>query len=40
MGSPLGPSLANVFLAHYESIWLSNCPDELNLRIVKDMLIL
>ena len=28
MGSPLGPSLANAFLAHYEQIWLSDCPDE------------
>ena len=28
MGSPLGPSLANAFLAHYEQIWLNNCPDE------------
>ena len=26
MGSPLGPTLANVFLSHYESIWLENCP--------------
>ena len=28
MGFPLGPSLANVFLAHYEQIWLNDCPDE------------
>ena len=28
MGSPLGPSLANTFLAHYEQIWLNDCPDE------------
>ena len=28
MGSPLGPSLANAFLAHYEQIWLNDCPDE------------
>ena len=28
MGSPLGPSLANAFLAHYEQIWLNYCPDE------------
>ena len=26
MGSPLGPTLANLFLCHYESIWLDNCP--------------
>ena len=27
IGSPLGPSLANAFLAHYKKIWLINCPD-------------
>ena len=26
MGSPLGPTLANVFLSHFENIWLENCP--------------
>ena len=26
MGSPLGPTLANIFLCHYEEIWLQNCP--------------
>ena len=25
MGSPLGPTLANIFLCHYEDIWLHNC---------------
>ena len=24
--SPLGPTLANVFLCHYEKIWLNECP--------------
>ena len=28
MGSPLGPSLANAFLAHYEQIWLNYSLDE------------
>ena len=28
MGSPLGPILANVFLCHYETEWLENCPAE------------
>ena len=28
MGSSLGPSLANIFLAHYEQIWLNDCSDE------------
>ena len=28
MGSPLGPTLANVFLCYHEKIWLQNCPSE------------
>ena len=28
MGSPLGLSLANAFLAHHEQNWLDNCPLE------------
>ena len=28
MGSSLGPSMANIFLCHYETIWLENCPSE------------
>ena len=28
MGYPLGPSLANAFLVHYEQIWRDDCPDE------------
>ena len=27
MGSPLGPTLANAFMCHYEKIWLNNCPE-------------
>ena len=27
MGSPLGPTLANVFLCHWENIWLEKCPE-------------
>ena len=26
MGSPLGPTLANAFLCHYEKEWLDDCP--------------
>ena len=26
MGSPLGPTLANVFLCYHEKVWLQNCP--------------
>ena len=25
VGSPLGPTLAHIFLCHYEDIWLRNC---------------
>ena len=28
MDSPLGPTLANVFLCHYEKKWLDTCPIE------------
>ena len=28
MGSPLGPTLANLFLCYHESKWLSDCPEE------------
>ena len=26
MGSPLGPTLANIFMCHFEKIWLRDCP--------------
>ena len=26
MGSPLGPTLANIFLCHWEEIWIKKCP--------------
>ena len=29
MGLPLGPTLANAFLSHYEKIWLERCPQEI-----------
>ena len=28
MGSPLAPTLANVFICYHEKIWLQNCPSE------------
>ena len=44
MGFPLGPSLANVFLAHYEQICVNDCPDEFKLvynkRYVDDIFVL
>ena len=35
MGSPLGPTLANVFLCYHEKIWLQNCPSEFKLVIYR-----
>ena len=43
MGSPLGPTLANAFLSHYEKIWLEQCPQEIKLlfyRYVDDIFVL
>ena len=28
MGSPLGPTVANAFLVHFEKYWLQNCPSD------------
>ena len=28
MGSPLGPTLANAFLCHFEKNWLNECPSQ------------
>ena len=27
MGSPLGPTLVNIFLRHHETTWVKNCPE-------------
>ena len=35
MGSPLGPTLANVFLCYHEKSWLQNCPSEFKPVIYK-----
>ena len=35
MGSPLGPTLANAFLCHYEKIWLNECPSQLKPVVYK-----
>ena len=35
MGSPLGPTFANIFLSYYEQIWLKNCPYEFRSVIYK-----
>ena len=34
-GSPLGPTLANTFLCHYEKIWLNECPSQFKPVIYK-----
>ena len=28
IGSPLGPTLANIFVCYYKVIWLDYCPPE------------
>ena len=44
MGSPLGPALANAFLAHHEVKWLQDCPNSfapiLYRRYVDDIFVL
>ena len=35
MGSPLGPTLANTFLCHYEKDWLDSCPIEFKHKLQK-----
>ena len=44
MGSPLGPTLANVFLCHHEQQWLATCPKHIKpvyyQRYVDDIFIL
>ena len=44
MGSPLGPTLANIFLCYHEKKWLSDCPPEfkplLYRRYVDDLFLL
>ena len=35
MGSPLGPTLANAFLCHYEKEWLDSCPIEFKPKLHK-----
>src|SRR5215469_5579478 len=44
MGSPLGPTFANIFMCYHESQWLDNCPPHfkplLYKRYVDDLLII
>ena len=35
MGSPLGPSLANIFMSHLEQRYLANCPSEFKLVLYR-----
>ena len=36
IGSPCGSTLANLFLCHYENIWLNQCPSVHYERYVED----
>ena len=38
MGSPLGPTLANVFLCHHKKKWLNDCPNNLKPVFLRDTL--
>ena len=44
MGSPIGPTLANIFLCYHEEKWLSNCPTDFKplyyKRFVDDVFVL
>ena len=44
MGSPIGPTLANIFMCHHEQKWLNNCPNpikpQLYQRYVDDTFLL
>ena len=40
MCSPLGQIFANIFLSCHKQIWLKNCPWNLNLSFIKDMLMI
>ena len=33
MGSPLGPTLANVFICHFDKVWLENCLTQFKLVV-------
>ena len=35
VGSPLGSTLANAFLCHYEKIWLNDCPSQFKSVVYK-----
>ena len=40
MGSPLGPTLANLFVSYYEQIWLDECPLEFKPKYYRRVFIL
>ena len=35
MSSPLGPTLANIFLCQYKKIWFNQCPSQFKLVIYR-----
>ena len=40
MGTPLGPTFANLFLCHHETKWLDKCPLHFNQNFTIDMLMI
>ena len=40
MSSPLGPTLANIFLCYHENIWLQDCSSELNMLSIESTLMI
>ena len=39
IGSPLGPILADVFMCHFENIWLENCPARFKLIVCRQFVV-
>ena len=38
MESPLGPTLANIFLCHHEKKWLNDCPNSFKSFFIRETL--
>ena len=37
MGSPLGPTLANIFLCHWEEIWIKKMPLSISAHVLQQI---